>query len=96
MVIAKSDQRTNLNRAGTRVSEQFIFDHGGVFAINHEHAFLDLKSADLIGKYREGIEPERSQMRVALGMDGARILIRGQIVLAPFRKTVSSSFERRT
>ena len=44
VIIAKSDERANLNGAGASVSQQFILNDDSVLAIDHEHAFLDLNA----------------------------------------------------
>src|SRR5579859_3869367 len=82
VIITKRNQRANLKPAflvASRSTTKFVFDHSGVFAMNHEERFLNLNAFGFIGKYREGIETEALEIVISLRVNHAGILIAGEL-----------------
>ena len=81
VVIAEGNQRANLQAAACipSVRPGFVSNHDRVFAVDKEHAFFDLDFTRPIGEYREGVETERVQITIALGMDCASVLVGAQL-----------------
>lgn len=87
VVITKRQQRTDLKNTvvsgwwpvavGGADGTKLVLNDRAVFAVNHEHRLLDLKSLHQIGEHGEGIEPELRQELEALWMNDTGILVGG-------------------
>ena len=79
VIIAKGDQRAKLQNAlgfgGFVYGTDFIFHHRGIFAMDHEGALLNLQAGQAVGEHRKGVETEFLQILIALGINGAGILV---------------------
>ncbi len=79
VIIAKGDQRAKLQHAlwfrGIVDGTDFILHHRGIFTMDHEDALLDLQAGHAVGEHRKRIQAEFLQILIALGINGAGILV---------------------
>ena len=82
VVIAEGNQGPDFQaalRASGSTIAKLILHNRGVFAVHHEHSFLQLNAVDLIRKYGKRIEAETLKILISLRMDRFGILITGKL-----------------
>ena len=81
MVVSEPDQRPQFQLNRPRLfSGEAILNDRCILSVHHEQRLLDPDSIYRERKYRKRIEPESFQIRVALWVDSAGILICGQVI----------------
>src|SRR2546421_3038212 len=64
-------------------NSKLILNDGCVFTVQHEERLFDDDSFDFVGEDREWIKTKARLIFVALRVNDARVLIRGQLVAPP-------------
>ena len=86
VVIAKRNQRPNFEAVVQAVSfrgvrpAKLILHNCRVFALHHEHRFLDLDSISLVSEDGKWIEPKASLQLEALWVNCSRVLVSREVV----------------
>src|SRR5579871_438153 len=80
VIIAKSDQGTNLKQrfASAEIARDLILNRYAVLAARHQNGLFDYDAGYTVEELRKRFRSKRFQIRVAVGMNRARVLVRAQ------------------